>query len=195
MHVTGTGEMVTCSSAQNSELFYGVLGGLGQFGIITRARIEVETAPEKVRWIRLIYTDFASFTRDQELLIQMDHKGFNYVEGSLLMDQSLISNWRSSFFSDSDLESIGKLAAEFGSIYCLEGAVYYNESDAPPSVVDQVINKQCSHLIMRARNSFCFLYHDKKTFACTQFDSSEDLMFAPQVVVLAHTHAKKVWGG
>lgn len=40
--------MVTCSENQNADLFYGVLGGLGQFGIITRARISLEPAPKMV---------------------------------------------------------------------------------------------------------------------------------------------------
>ena len=41
--------MVSCSKEQNSDLFYGVLGGLGQFGIITRAKILLEPAPTMVR--------------------------------------------------------------------------------------------------------------------------------------------------
>ena len=39
---------MTCSEEQNSELFHAVLGGLGQFGIITRARIPLEPAPQRV---------------------------------------------------------------------------------------------------------------------------------------------------
>jgi FAD/FMN-containing dehydrogenase len=39
---------VTCSATTNSDLFFGALGGLGQFGIITRARIALEPAPRKV---------------------------------------------------------------------------------------------------------------------------------------------------
>ena len=40
--------MVTCSAKKNSELFHAVLGGLGQFGIIARARIALEPAPNRV---------------------------------------------------------------------------------------------------------------------------------------------------
>jgi cytokinin dehydrogenase len=46
--VTGKGETVTCSPTTNAELFFGALGGLGQLGIITRARIALEPAPRKV---------------------------------------------------------------------------------------------------------------------------------------------------
>lgn len=49
--LTGKGELVTCSKEKNSELFNGVLGGLGQFGIITRARIALEPAPQRVIYI------------------------------------------------------------------------------------------------------------------------------------------------
>lgn len=45
---SGKGELVTCSAYKNSDLFYAVLGGLGQFGIITRARIALEPAPKRV---------------------------------------------------------------------------------------------------------------------------------------------------
>ena len=45
----GKGEVVTCSEKKNTDLFYGVLGGLGQFGIITRARISLGPAPKMVR--------------------------------------------------------------------------------------------------------------------------------------------------
>lgn len=45
---SGKGELMTCSALKNSELFYAALGGLGQFGIITRARIALEPAPKRV---------------------------------------------------------------------------------------------------------------------------------------------------
>ncbi|KAI3949791.1 hypothetical protein MKW92_039981 [Papaver armeniacum] len=56
--ITGKGETVTCSKHMNSELFFGVMGGLGQFGIITRARIALQLAPQKVHSnISLPYKD------------------------------------------------------------------------------------------------------------------------------------------
>nr|GMC63556.1 cytokinin dehydrogenase 3 [Ipomoea batatas] len=45
--ITGKGEFITCSKHINSELFFAVLGGLGQFGVITRARIVLEKAPTR----------------------------------------------------------------------------------------------------------------------------------------------------
>jgi FAD/FMN-containing dehydrogenase len=46
--LAGKGEVVTCSPTEIPELFFAVLGGLGQFGIITRARIPLQLAPPKV---------------------------------------------------------------------------------------------------------------------------------------------------
>lgn len=46
----------------------------------------------QVRWVRLIYTDFKAFSHDQERLISAV-EGFNYVEGSVIMANSLTNNW------------------------------------------------------------------------------------------------------
>jgi FAD/FMN-containing dehydrogenase len=46
--VTGRGDLVTCSDSHNNELFYMVLAGLGQCGIIVRARLRLEHAPKYV---------------------------------------------------------------------------------------------------------------------------------------------------
>lgn len=69
--VTGDGEVRTCSRQVNAELFDAVLGTHGVFGIITRARIELEPAPRSVRVVqacygsvRAMWEDFSSFTRE-----------------------------------------------------------------------------------------------------------------------------------
>lgn len=46
--VTGKGDIATCSETENPDLFFGALGGLGQFGIITRARVCLQPAPDMV---------------------------------------------------------------------------------------------------------------------------------------------------
>ena len=68
----GLGEMVTCSKEKDRDLFDAVLGGLGQFGVITRARIPLVPAPARARWVRLQYTDAAALTHDQDRLINVD---------------------------------------------------------------------------------------------------------------------------
>ncbi|GKD19295.1 cytokinin dehydrogenase 3-like protein [Tanacetum coccineum] len=120
--ITGKGELMTCSKDINSDLFYAVLGGLGQFGIITRARIVLDKAPKRVKWFKIIYNDFAKFTKDQEHLISAD--GFNYVEGSLIMASSPADN----FFSPSDESRISSLVSKTGILYCLEAVKYYDDS-------------------------------------------------------------------
>lgn len=133
--ITGKGELIRCSRKEEIELFNGVLGGLGQFGIITRARISLQPAPKRVKWIRMLYDDFGTFARDQELLISKNKdvqgifNGLNYVEGTLLMPKtSPPNNWRSSFFSISDQIRISSLETPSGIIYCLEVAKYYDPS-------------------------------------------------------------------
>ncbi|XP_057752351.1 cytokinin dehydrogenase 3-like [Arachis stenosperma] len=137
--ITGKGELVTCSSHTNSELFHAVLGGLGQFGIITRARIALHPAPKMVKWVRLLYNDFSAFTKDQERLISIngrkhnnndnndDNVALDYVEGMLLMHQGPINNWRSSFFPLADHPRIISLVTQHSILYCLELAKYYDE--------------------------------------------------------------------
>ncbi|CAA2979143.1 cytokinin dehydrogenase 5 [Olea europaea subsp. europaea] len=132
--VTGKGELLTCTPKQNSELYHAVLGGLGQFGIITRARIALEKAPHRVRWIRVLYSNFSAFTQDQEYLISLHGqpatKKFDYVEGFVIVDEGLINNWRSSFFSPGNPVKISSLNADGGVLYCLEITKNYQESNS-----------------------------------------------------------------
>ncbi|KAL8061944.1 hypothetical protein ABFX02_02G115600 [Erythranthe guttata] len=117
--VTGKGEVVVCSEEKNADLFHGVLGGLGQFGIITRARISLETAPKMVKWIRVLYSDFSTFVRDQEHLISSE-KTFDYVEGLVIVNKTgLINNWRSSF-NPQDPEQASRFVSDGKTLFCLE---------------------------------------------------------------------------
>ena len=55
--VTATGDHVTCSPDRNAELFRMMLAGLGQCGIIVRARLRLLPAPEYVVLRTLNYPD------------------------------------------------------------------------------------------------------------------------------------------
>ncbi|PPD98579.1 hypothetical protein GOBAR_DD04389 [Gossypium barbadense] len=141
--VTGKGEVVTCSGKQNSDLFHGVLGGLGQFGIITRARISLEPAPEMVKWIRVLYTDFATFIRDQEELISGEST-FDYVEGFVIINRTgLLNNWRSSF-NPQDPVQASKFKSDGRTLFCLELAKYFNRDET--AVVNREIHSSLSQL-------------------------------------------------
>jgi len=63
--VTGDGRLVTCSSDRESELFNMVLAGIGQCGIIVRARIRLIPAPSHVVLQNLAYSDIESYLADQ----------------------------------------------------------------------------------------------------------------------------------
>ncbi|KAK3033326.1 hypothetical protein RJ639_034173 [Escallonia herrerae] len=121
--ITGRGEFLTCSKHKNSELFYAVLGGLGQFGIITRARIVLDKAPKRVKWVQMFYSNFSAFSKDQEHLIST--KGLDYVEGSLTGDDNHPNNWRSPFFSPADQSRIASLFTKYEVIYGMEVVKYY----------------------------------------------------------------------
>lgn len=129
--VTGKGEILNCSRNENSDLFFGALGGLGQFGIITTARIALERAPQMVRWIRVLYSDFAAFTGDQEYLISKQNgPTFDYLEGFVIKDnEGLINNWRSSFFTPQNPTNLSSLYTKGRIIYCLEITKNYNNND------------------------------------------------------------------
>ncbi|CAH2051229.1 unnamed protein product, partial [Thlaspi arvense] len=135
--ITGKGEMLVCSPQQNPELFYGVLGGLGQFGIITRARIILNHAPKRVKWFQMLYSDFTAFTEDQERLISMANDiGVDYLEGQLMMSNGIVDT---SFFPPSDQSKVADLVKMHGIIYVIEVAKYYDDP-SHPSIV-QVIDK------------------------------------------------------
>ncbi|URE05584.1 cytokinin dehydrogenase [Musa troglodytarum] len=149
--VTGKGDLITCSPTSSSELFYAVLGGLGQFGIITRARILLQDAPQKVKWIRAFYDDFDTFTGDQELLVSMPEL-VDYVEGFIVPnEQSLLSTSVAfpahlGFMPDFHHVSSAKV------YYCIEFAVHDFQAEGTSaeqvssSLVVEKISKQMSYM-------------------------------------------------
>lgn len=142
--VTGKGDVVNCSKEQNSDLFYSVLGGLGQFGIITRAKILLEPAPTMVKWIRVLYFDFTTFTREQELLISGENT-FDYIEGFVIINRTgLLNNWRSSFDPQDPVQA-SQFKSEGKILYCLELAKYFHHNKDNNNV-DQEVKRLLSRL-------------------------------------------------
>ncbi|CAH9102719.1 unnamed protein product [Cuscuta europaea] len=140
--VTGIGEVTTCSEEQNTELFNAVLGGLGQFGIITRARIALQPAPNMVRWIRVLYSDFAKFAKDQEALVS-SKDSFDYVEGFVVINRSgLVSSWRSTFEPKDPVQAT-QFSSEGKTLFCLEVAKYFNPEEASflEKKIDSLLSK------------------------------------------------------
>jgi cytokinin dehydrogenase len=67
--VTGEGALRRCSPTRDRRLFEAVLGGLGQFAVIVRARIRLLPAPASVRSYQLFYPDLGAYLRDQRRLL------------------------------------------------------------------------------------------------------------------------------
>ncbi|KAF8006973.1 hypothetical protein BT93_K1080 [Corymbia citriodora subsp. variegata] len=138
--VTGKGEVITCSGKQNADLFHAVLGGLGQFGIITRAKISLGPTPERVKWIRMLYHDFSMFSRDQEHLISRKIT-FDYIEGFVNINKKgILHKWRSSFKPSDPLQA-SLFKSEGKVLYCLEVALYFKPHES------NVINKKVDELL------------------------------------------------
>jgi cytokinin dehydrogenase len=62
--VTGAGELVTCSPEQNGDLFWSAIAGLGQVGVIVRARLKLRRTKAMTRTYYLLYDDVHRFLED-----------------------------------------------------------------------------------------------------------------------------------
>jgi cytokinin dehydrogenase len=82
--VTGEGDLVTCSATQNKSLFDAARSGLGQFGLIVRARVRLITAPPNARLYQAFYSNLPDFLSDLEKLI--DDGRFDTVQGFAVPD-------------------------------------------------------------------------------------------------------------
>ena len=76
--VTGKGEKVTCDRKRNSDLFWGSLAGLGQVGIITRARLDLRKSKPMTRTYYLLYDDPRRFLEDAK--IAMESGRWDHIE-------------------------------------------------------------------------------------------------------------------
>ena len=103
--VTGEGNEVRASAAENPDLFDAIRAGLGQCGIVTRATLRLVRAPERVRRFQLFYRDLPSLAADQRRMLMEGR--FDQLQGAILPDGS--GGWR----------------------YQLEGAVYHTNGSAP----------------------------------------------------------------
>ncbi|XP_064935094.1 cytokinin dehydrogenase 3-like isoform X1 [Musa acuminata AAA Group] len=144
--VTGDGEQVTCSSTESSELFFAALGGLGQFGIITRARILLQDAPQRVKWVRAFYDDFETFTEDQELLVSKPD-AVDYVEGFIVLDEHSLHSSSVAFPSHLRFTPEFHSKGSYRVYYCIEFAIhdYQVESTDVEQVETQLLRKM-SHI-------------------------------------------------
>ena len=89
----------------------------------------------QVKWLRILYSDFSAFTRDQERLISMANDlRVDFLEGQLMMSNGIVDT---SFFPLSDQTRVASLVNEHRIIYVLEVAKYYDTTTLP--IIDQVL--------------------------------------------------------
>lgn len=79
--VTGAGDIVTCSHGENRELFDMVRCGLGQVGIITRAKIRLRRCLPLVRNYTLVYDDLGKFMADSLKIMDPAKPSFHTLGG------------------------------------------------------------------------------------------------------------------
>lgn len=80
-----SGELVRCSPQHEPELFTACLGGVGQHGIITSARLRLIPAPRRVRTYEALFTDATTFlSLHAELAVdgEADHVGGLILPGA-----------------------------------------------------------------------------------------------------------------
>jgi len=82
--VTGKGDLVSCSATQSTALFEAARSGLGQFGLIVRARVRLIAAPPNARLYHAFYSSLPDFLSDLEKLI--DDKRFDTMQGFAVPD-------------------------------------------------------------------------------------------------------------
>jgi cytokinin dehydrogenase len=107
--VTGKGVLVECSADCNRDLFLAVLGGVGQYGIVVKAKLRLVPAKQRaVEW-NTPYFDPALYFADLRTLVERAE--LDVVRGAIMRDPDS-GNW----------------------IYMLTTAQYYNST--PPDFED-----------------------------------------------------------
>jgi cytokinin dehydrogenase len=84
--VTGSGDLVACSTSREPDLFNAVLAGFGQVGIIVSATIRLVSAPDLVEVVRLPYDESAAMVRRLRSLV--GDRRFDYLLGIVTPTES-----------------------------------------------------------------------------------------------------------
>ncbi|MCE7986717.1 MAG: FAD-binding protein [Caldilinea sp. CFX5] len=80
--VTADGKVLHCSPECNADLFNAVRCGLGQFGIITKARLRLIPAPQHVHYHRALYGNYDTFWHELTRLV--DEADYECIQGYAL---------------------------------------------------------------------------------------------------------------
>lgn len=91
---------------------------------------------QQVKWIRILYSDFSTFTKDQELLISSE-KTFDYIEGSVIINKTgILNTWRSSFHPQNRLQA-SHFSSDGRILFCLELTKNFDPDET--DITNQVI--------------------------------------------------------
>ncbi|KST65367.1 FAD-binding protein [Mastigocoleus testarum] len=105
--ILGKGVSTVSSLNKKPSLFNSLIGGLGQFGIITQTTLPLIGAPTHARVYQLSYTSLQQYIADQNQAVTDGR--FNYLEGQVIANPSSTTGWT----------------------YLLEAASYYTPPQAP----------------------------------------------------------------
>ena len=95
-----------------------------------------------MKWIRVLYSDFHTFARDQERLISAE-KTFDYIEGQVIVNRTdLFNNWRSSFDLE-DTDQANQFVSDGRTLFCLELTKNFNPGEE--AAIDKVRYKTHHH--------------------------------------------------
>ncbi len=84
--VTGRGDLKHCTKRKNRFLYDAVLAGIGQYGIIVRAKLELVPAEPRAIDHTLLYDDLSTFAADMRTLIEREE--FDMVWGQAMQDET-----------------------------------------------------------------------------------------------------------
>ncbi|KAE8710461.1 Cytokinin dehydrogenase 7 [Hibiscus syriacus] len=118
------------------------VGGTLSNAGVSGQTVKLQPAPDMVRRIRIVYSEFEEFTRDSEFLVTREEgASFDYVEGFVLSNSDDPINGWPSVTLDPDHEfNPAHIPQTAGSVlYCLEVALHYSHSDHA-STVDAAVN-------------------------------------------------------
>lgn len=123
----------------------------------------------QVKWIRVLYSDFSIFTKDQEQLISSENS-FDYIEGFIIINRTgLLNNWRSSFRAKDPVQA-NQFSSDGRTLYCLEVVKHFNPDDT------KTVNQVRDFLTFNKYVHNVHLTKNKLLKLCTQMQSMESLL-------------------
>lgn len=129
--VTADGEVMRCSPDHNPAMFDAVRCGLGQFGIITKARLRLVPAPQRAHYHRALYANLDTFLDELNLLV--DEAGYECIQGFALGNDA-----------QSIAGHIGPVAASFPLpadagpwVYCIETVKFLDQPADPATTMPE----------------------------------------------------------